>query len=106
MAGIPRALQRPRKQTPHIGRLIHAEMVARGLSERTLARLADRPVSDLRDLFAGGLPRTRVLEAIGRALGTGTTLWLQLDAECRGPHRDDRSAVVQREPVRRVPGLD
>jgi plasmid maintenance system antidote protein VapI len=105
MAGVRREFQKPPKQKSHVGRLIHAEMVGRGLSERDLARLADRPVRDLRDLFAGGLPRTRVLEAIGRAFGTGTTFWLQLDAECRGPH-DNRSAAIQREPVRRVPARD
>jgi plasmid maintenance system antidote protein VapI len=97
-------LCRKTSKRPHVGQLIRAEMEARGLSVRALARLADRPVRDLRDLFAGGLPRTQVLEAIGRAFGTGTTLWLQLDAECRGPHRDDRSAAlpIQLEPVLRV----
>jgi plasmid maintenance system antidote protein VapI len=96
---------RKKPQKPHVGQLIRAEMEARGLTVKALASLADRPVNDLRDLFAGGLVRMSVMHAIGRAFGTGPELWLGLAEECDalGRRPDGRSAVVQRPPVRRGP---
>lgn len=109
MAGVPRGRRKPKKQKPHIGRLVHAEMVARGLSIKAMAALADRPVRDLRDLFNGGLLRMTVADAIGRAFGTGAEIWLALDEECRGgagPRLPQQSAPPARARRRRLVGLE
>jgi hypothetical protein len=102
MAGVKRALQKPPKQKPpHIGRLIHAEMEARGLSVRALSFLSDVPTRDLVGLFSGELLRMSVARGLGRGLGVGAPFLLQLDAECRA-YRDGRSSTVQWEPVLQV----
>jgi plasmid maintenance system antidote protein VapI len=109
MAGVKRALQKPPKQKPpHIGQLIQAEMEARGLSVKALSALSDLPTRDLLGLFSGELLRLSVARGLGRGLGLSMPFLLQLDAECRRPNRDDRSAalLIQREPVRQGTSRD
>jgi plasmid maintenance system antidote protein VapI len=85
MAGVKRALQKPRRKHRPLGvsRYIADELAGRQWSARRLAIEMDCPIAIV-DGLLGGEPLTlRAAAALARALGTSAELWLEVESEVR-----------------------
>jgi plasmid maintenance system antidote protein VapI len=81
MAGVKRALQKPRRVG--ISRYIEDELAARQWSARRLAVEMDCPLAVVDGLLGGEPLTVRVAAALARALGTSAELWLEVEREVR-----------------------